>query len=169
MTGGATMLAQGLFVPVFFVTVGLRVDLRQALSAPAFVVGLTAVAVLTKAAGAGLGARAGGSAWAEAGTVAAGMIARGEVALVVASLGLKEAIISPDVFTVVVVMTLATTLLTPLLLRLALQAQVRAQSVEKPSANLLAADAPQVSMPSVPEYPEDGVVYAVVPAEMDDG
>ena len=77
VTGGATMLAQGLFVPVFFVTVGLRVDLRQALGAPAFVVGLTAVAVLTKAAGAGLGARAGGSAWAEAGTVAAGMIARG--------------------------------------------------------------------------------------------
>ena len=51
------------------------------------------------------------------------MIARGEVAIVVAAIGLNNAIISPATFTLVLVMTLATTLVTPLLLRLALPAR----------------------------------------------
>lgn len=115
---GVAMLAQGLFVPVFFITVGLHADLHEAFVAPVFVLVLTAVAIITKAVGAAAGARGGGCTWQEARTVGAGMIARGEVALVVATLGLNNAIISPTLFTVVIIMTLATTLVTPLLLKL---------------------------------------------------
>jgi Kef-type K+ transport system membrane component KefB len=118
---GAATLGQGLFVPVFFVTVGLSADLHGVLSAPVLIGVLTAVAVVTKAAGAGLGARAAGSVWAEARVVAAGMIARGEVALVVAAIGLSNGLIDREMFTVVIVMTLVTTLLTPLLLKLSLR------------------------------------------------
>jgi Kef-type K+ transport system membrane component KefB len=120
VSDGALVMGQGLFVPVFFVTVGLRADLHLALAAPALVLGLTGIAVATKAIGAALGARAGGCDRKEAQTIGAGMIARGEVALVVAALGLNNGIISSSVFTVVIVMTLATTLVTPLLLKLAL-------------------------------------------------
>jgi Kef-type K+ transport system membrane component KefB len=47
------------------------------------------------------------------------MIARGEVALVMATLGLNNGLLNETTFTVVVLMTVVTTLLTPLLLKLA--------------------------------------------------
>jgi Kef-type K+ transport system membrane component KefB len=46
------------------------------------------------------------------------MIARGEVALVMATLGLNNGLLNETTFTVVVLMTVVTTLLTPLLLKL---------------------------------------------------
>ena len=120
ITDGATMLGQGLFIPVFFVTVGLHANLQDVLDAPALVAVLTAVAIATKVAGALLGARAGGCSWQESRVVGAGMVARGEVALVVAALGLSHGIITPGLFTVVIMMTLITTVMTPLLLKLTL-------------------------------------------------
>ncbi len=45
------------------------------------------------------------------------MVSRGEVALIVAGIGLQEGVISQPVFSVMVVMTLFTTLVTPVLLR----------------------------------------------------
>lgn len=118
-----SILGHGLFIPVFFVTVGLSTDLRNVLVAPALAVIVTLLAVLTKVIGAGLGARFGGCTWTECRTIGAGMVARGEVALVVASLGLSSGLISHTVFTLIIVMTLVTTLLTPLLLKLTLPAR----------------------------------------------
>ncbi len=46
------------------------------------------------------------------------MISRGEVGLIVANVGLSMALISPEVFTEVVLVVLATTLLAPPLLKL---------------------------------------------------
>jgi Kef-type K+ transport system membrane component KefB len=46
------------------------------------------------------------------------MISRGEVGLIVAGVGVTSGVIEADVFTVVVIMVLATTLVTPPLLRL---------------------------------------------------
>jgi Kef-type K+ transport system membrane component KefB len=48
-----------------------------------------------------------------------GMVPRGEVGMVVAQLGLGMAVISTEVYSVVVFMAVATTLLTPLLLKIA--------------------------------------------------
>ena len=117
---GVAVLGHGIFIPVFFVTVGLRTDLRSILMAPWFAIALTILAVATKAVGAGAGARIAGCSWIDTKSIAAGMIARGEVALVVATLGLSSGLMSNTVFTVVIVMTMATTLLTPLLLKLTL-------------------------------------------------
>lgn len=114
-----SILGHGLFIPVFFVTVGLSTDLHNVLVAPVLVIIVTVAAVVTKALGSGVGARLGGCTWAESRTIGAGMVARGEVALVVASLGLNSGLISNTVFTVIVVMAVVTTLLTPLLLKLA--------------------------------------------------
>ncbi len=114
----AAMVGYGIFVPVFFVAVGLQTDVRNIALAPALTLVMIAVAVVTKAVGSGLGARATGCTNRESAAVGAGMIARGEVALVMASLGLSAGLLNTATFTVVVVMTLATTLLTPLLLKL---------------------------------------------------
>jgi Kef-type K+ transport system membrane component KefB len=75
------------------------------------------VAVISKVIGAGFGAHLAGFSRAGALRVGVGMISRGEVGLIVASIGVREAIISQEVFTVVVVLVLLTTLVTPLLLR----------------------------------------------------
>jgi Kef-type K+ transport system membrane component KefB len=45
------------------------------------------------------------------------MIARGEVALIVGSLGLKMGIIDKSIFSIIVVMVIFTTLVTPILLK----------------------------------------------------
>jgi Kef-type K+ transport system membrane component KefB len=49
--------------------------------------------------------------------IGTGMIARGEVALIVGSLGLKMGIIDKSIFSIIVVMVIFTTLVTPILLK----------------------------------------------------
>jgi len=117
---GATVMGHGLFVPVFFVTVGLQTDVRLVALAPVLTLVIIAVAVVGKGVGSALGARFGGCTWPESWSVGAGMIARGEVALVMAALGQRAGLLSHTTFAVVIVMTLVTTLLTPLLLKFTL-------------------------------------------------
>mgnify|MGYP003891375869 CR=1 FL=1 len=78
---------------------------------------LLAVAVVTKVIGAGLGARLGGFTNREALRVGLGMVSRGEVGLIVASVGVNAGIIKPDLFAIVTIVVLVTTLVTPLFLR----------------------------------------------------
>jgi Kef-type K+ transport system membrane component KefB len=66
----------------------------------------------------------------EALTVGVGMISRGEVALITATIGLQAGLITTSLFSVVIMITLVTTLVTPLLLKLVYLA--RPQSGVKP-------------------------------------
>jgi Kef-type K+ transport system membrane component KefB len=79
------------------------------------------MAVVTKIVGAGLGARACGLSPHQSLVVGVGMISRGEVALVVATLALASGAISQAVFGATVVVVVATTLITPPLLRVTLR------------------------------------------------
>ena len=114
---GASVMGYGFFVPVFFVTVGLATDIKNIALAPGLTLAVVAVAILTKGVGSGLGARLGGCTPRELRAVGAGMIARGEVALVITSLGLSAGLLDNTTFTVLVLMTVATTLVTPFLLK----------------------------------------------------
>jgi Kef-type K+ transport system membrane component KefB len=73
--------------------------------------------VVTKLVGCGLGAISLG--WQNVLKIGLGMVPRGEVGMVVAQIGLGMAVISTEVYSVVVFMAVATTLLTPLLLKIA--------------------------------------------------
>lgn len=132
---GMHTLAYAFFVPVFFVSIGLTANAR-ALTADAivFTAVLCLVALISKAAGAGLGARWGGFTPAEALRVGIGMVSRGEVGLIVASVGLAEGMITSEVFTAVVIMVLFTTLVTPPLLRAAFARQVETIRAARPAA-----------------------------------
>lgn len=79
---------------------------------------IIAIAVLGKIIGCGLTARLVGFNWSEGFTVGAGMVPRGEVALIIANLGLKKGIVSQRIFAVSVLMVLVTTLIAPPLLKL---------------------------------------------------
>jgi Kef-type K+ transport system membrane component KefB len=110
--------AYGFFVPLFLVGVGLRADLRtMSLEGLWFTLALIAVAVISKVVGCGLGAWLGGFRPLAAWRVGLGMISRGEVGLILASLGLSTGFLQPFEFVAVVAMVLATTLITPILLR----------------------------------------------------
>ena len=112
------------FVPFFFVSVGLTTRFaglggRFLL----FVVLLTLLAVITKLVGGGLGALLAGFRLRPALAVGAGMVARGEVGLIVASLGLEQGLIEPPMYSAMVIVSLVTTLVTPPLLRALLPRQ----------------------------------------------
>jgi Kef-type K+ transport system membrane component KefB len=115
---GIHPLTYSMFVPVFFISIGLQANARDLGPRTAFTIALVAVAIVAKAVGCGMFARLAGFNRQEAIRVGAGMISRGEVGLIVAGYGLSNGIISQDVFSASVLMVLATTMITPPLLRL---------------------------------------------------
>ena len=114
-------LSLGFLAPVFFISIGLSAD-ASGLGGKdlALLATLVAVAILAKVAGCGLGARIAGEDAASALRIGTGMISRGEVQLIVASIGLSKALIDTNVYSVIVLTVLVTSILTPLLLRLVL-------------------------------------------------
>jgi Kef-type K+ transport system membrane component KefB len=109
-----------LFVPLFFVLMGIQVDLLALTTAPSMGLGaiLVAAAIAGKLACA-LGVLDRGV---DRLAVAVGMIPRGEVGLIFAGIGTSltldgRPLLSPALFSAVIVMVLVTTLLAPPLLR----------------------------------------------------
>ncbi len=110
-------------VPIFFVVIGMQVDFTAfgagdtSLSiAIGFATVLTLFAVFSKVAGSGLPALLVGFNRRGATRVALGMLPRGEVALIIAGIGLAAGVIGQDIFGVAVVMTVVTTIIAPVLL-----------------------------------------------------
>ena len=105
------------FPPFFFVFIGLQVDLGSLadLEVLGALAGVTLLALVTKFAGAWLGARSLGARNALA--VGVGMVPRGEVGIIVAGIGATAGVISGSLFTVIVGMSILTTLVAPPLLK----------------------------------------------------
>ncbi len=105
-------------VPIFFVSIGLKTD-THLLSGPNLLltIVIVAVAIVSKIIGCGTGARLGGFDNRAAWRVGLGMISRGEVGLIVATVGVNAQIIEPDLFAVITIVVLVTTVVTPLFLR----------------------------------------------------
>jgi len=115
---GVHALAYGLFVPVFFVNIGLSINLREFQTESLFLtLAITLVAIAGKWLGSGWGAKLGGLSTSEAAQLGAGMISRGEVGLIVASVGIQNGLMTDMEFSAIVVMILVTTLITPPILR----------------------------------------------------
>jgi Kef-type K+ transport system membrane component KefB len=112
---------EALFVPIFFVSLGVVVDISGMLDAILFGVVLTVVAVLTKIVGCGLPARLTGMKFWDSMAVGVGMTPRLEIAFIIAYVGLSSGIIGTDVYSVVVFMGLLTALFAPFLLRKSLE------------------------------------------------
>lgn len=115
---GISALAYGFFVPIFFVNIGLTVNVRQVdLQVFWMIILVSLAAIIGKLLGGGLGARLAGYTTHESVQVGAGMVSRGEVGLILASVGLNEGLVDSDLFTVIVAMVIITTLITPPMLR----------------------------------------------------
>jgi len=104
-------------VPFFFVLTGAQVDWRMFLNGDIMFIALavTALALIGKVVGCGFGALNLGKR--SAAIIGVGMAPRGEVGLIVASLGLSLGAIPTQIFSVVVIMSILTTLVVPPVLR----------------------------------------------------
>lgn len=111
------VIGYGFFIPIFFVGIGLEADASAWTAAPGLTVAVLILAIIAKIVGCGLGALVGGFARRSAISIGVGMIARGEVALVMVAAGRAAGLVDDQLFSAVIVMTLATTLVTPPLLR----------------------------------------------------
>ena len=115
---GIHPLTYSIFVPVFFISIGLQANARELGPRVAFTLALVAVAIVAKAIGCAGFAKLFGLSPRESLRVGIGMIPRGEVELIVAGYGLASGIIAPEIFSAAVVMVLATTMVAPPLMRL---------------------------------------------------
>ncbi|MDX6623330.1 MAG: hypothetical protein QOE75_1262 [Solirubrobacterales bacterium] len=105
------------FPPFFFAYIGIELDLGALVDGGALLLlaAITVLAVATKLLPAYLAARNLGHN--EAAIVGVGMIPRGEVGIVVASIGAAEGVVDAELFAVVVGMSILTTLIAPFALR----------------------------------------------------
>jgi len=105
-----------MMTPFFFVLTGAKVELAQLASADALIALaiITGIALVSKLAGGFLGALALGRRGAL--IVGVGMMPRGEVGVVIASLGLAAQVFSPRTYALIVAMSLLTSIVTPPLL-----------------------------------------------------
>lgn len=120
MEQGISVMAYAFFVPIFFVNIGLEVDLG-AVSGNAwwFAAVFTIIAVISKMGGSGLGAKLAGFSNRQAFQLGIGMVSRGEVGLIVASFALAQQLISSENFAIAIFMVIIATLVTPPMLRAA--------------------------------------------------
>ena len=107
-----------LLSPIFFASIGLKVNLTDMTPMIiVFAVVLLVVAILTKIAGCGLGAKLCKYTNKESLQIGIGMVSRGEVALIVADKGLNLDLMSSSLFGPIVIMVVITTVITPILLK----------------------------------------------------
>lgn len=102
--------------PVFFASIGLKVNLpAMTPMLIVFAVVLVLVAVVTKIVGCGLGAKLCGYRTCTCVQIGVGMVSRGEVALIVASQGMRVGLIGANFLGPVVIVVIVTTIVTPIL------------------------------------------------------
>lgn len=124
-------IATILFTPIFFVSIGMGVNISAALSA----LGIGTVFILTgsigKVIGCGFGAKLSGFEGKKALQIGIGMVPRAEVAIIIANLGIQMEIIGQNELAAVILMVLVTTLITPSLLKWSFDEQSDAEKSAK--------------------------------------
>ena len=102
-------------VPVFFCAMGMMVDMSALCSKPVLIFGgiYTALAVLAKVLGCMIPSICCGFNFLGGLRIGAGMVPRGEVALIIAGIGLSAGYLTQEIFGIGILMTLVTTVVAP--------------------------------------------------------
>ncbi len=122
-------LSYMLLSPIFFASIGLKVVLpKMSAGIIIFSVLLTVIAILTKMAGCGVGAKLCRFSNRECLQIGAGMISRGEVALIVADKGAQMGLMDSEIFAPVVIVVIVTTIIAPVILKVVFSERKKAVS-----------------------------------------
>lgn len=107
-----------IFASIFFISLGILVDINALTpDIVLFLIALTVMAVVTKLIGCGIPARLQGVNTRNSLIIGFGMVPRGEVAMIVALIGLNQGLIDQGVYVAIVMMSLLTTVITPIVYR----------------------------------------------------
>lgn len=106
-----------IFTPIFFVSIGMDIDLGVASTALSAGALLIIFGSLGKVVGCGLGAKISGFSNEHSLQIGIGMVPRAEVAIIVANLGVQMAILSEKDMAATILMVLVSTLITPAMLK----------------------------------------------------
>ncbi|MCL7415481.1 MAG: cation:proton antiporter [ANME-2 cluster archaeon] len=112
---GASYL-EAIFASIFFVSLGILVDLHAASGAVVFVLALTIVAIFTKLIGGYLPSRVMGVNHIDSVIVGLGIVPRGEIAMIAALIGLNAGVIGQEIYSSILIMSLLTTIFAPILI-----------------------------------------------------
>ena len=157
---------QDFFVPIFFAVMGMMVDLERLANWEVITFGLLfgLLAVIAKIIGCAIPALFLRFNSLGAFRIGAGMVPRGEVALIIAGIGMSNGILNPDMFGAAIIMTLFTTVLAPPLLSVALSLPGKGVTVERPSD-----DFRQSVFPFPSESVADGATHSILAAFRSEG
>lgn len=137
-------IAGGVLGPIFFASIGLKVDLAVLLVIPQVVIALVVLALVGKIVGAGVPALIGGLRPVDALAVGIGMSARGAVELIVLGIAVQAGFfaaldshpVMQHLFSALVLSTTFATILTPILLRFVLSRQNGGMATGKDQSRL---------------------------------
>ncbi|KPN83747.1 Na(+)/H(+) antiporter [Apilactobacillus kunkeei] len=104
-------------IPIFFVSIGVDMQINGIYKHFSMFVILTVLAVVTKFLGAFIGAKISRIDLANSVEIGAGMISRGEVGIVIAQAGLSSHFISTSYYSTLIAVIVVTTILAPLILK----------------------------------------------------
>ena len=129
-----TMPLLALLTPFFFVVTGSKIDLHELANTDALLMlaAVTAIAIVSKLAGGWLGSLSLGKH--SATIIGFGMVPRGEVGVVIASLGLAAGVFNARIYAIIVAMSLLTAMVTPPLLAWLLKRGGNDETIDQPRA-----------------------------------
>ncbi len=105
------------FTPIFFISLGLLIDVNALYLFAVPIIVITMLAIATKIIGCGVSARLAGMKLKESLIVGIGMIPRGEVALIVGLYGLTANVITSNEYSIIASMAFLTTVIVPPVLK----------------------------------------------------
>lgn len=111
------LIGYSFFIPIFFVSVGLELKLVGSWQGWLLVLVMTILAILTKWIGCGVGAKIFGFDWHDSNIVGSGMVSRGEMALIIAQIGLSSHLVSASLYSEIILVVILTTVLSPIMLK----------------------------------------------------
>lgn len=111
------VIGYSLFIPVFFVSVGLNISFATFKKDLFLIIMLTIIATLTKLFGSGYGAKLTGFSLDESYVIGAGMVSRGEMALIIAQVGYSAHLLSQEYYSAIIFVIILTTVIAPLILK----------------------------------------------------
>lgn len=121
-------IGYAVFIPIFFVSIGLNMTFKGLLTNWLFIVILLVLALLTKWGGCGLGAKMLGMSWNSGDIIGAGMVSRGEMALIIAQVGYEAHLLSDKFYSSVIIVIILTTIIAPFMLKSAIMRQAKAEA-----------------------------------------
>ena len=118
-------IGYAVFIPMFFVSIGLNMTFKGFFDDLIFIVSLTILALITKWLGCGLGAKVLGMNYDSMNIIGSGMVSRGEMALIIAQIGYEAHLLNSEYYSSVIFVIILTTLAAPFMLKAAIKRQMR--------------------------------------------